>query len=105
MAVRLSGGGVLVALLALAVDASAQAVSIPTSYRAVTNRVVYPEPTLPMLGPAGFRFTDPTFVSRMLRVTDAGTDTRAGFAGAVSRPRLRHLYPANPSVLLFVLWD
>ena len=82
MAVRLCGGGVLVALLALAVDASAQAASIPTSYHAVTNRVVYPEPTLPTLGPAGFRFTDPTFVSRMLRVTDAGTDTRAGFAGS-----------------------
>jgi hypothetical protein len=30
-------------------------------------------PALPALGPAGFRFTDPTFGSTMIRVTDANT--------------------------------
>lgn len=39
-------------------------------YRARTDRDVAPRPPLPVLGPAGFTFTDPTFGSRILRVTD-----------------------------------
>ena len=45
----------------------------PTSYSAITNRVTYAKPALPALGPAGFHFTDPTFGSPLLRVTDATT--------------------------------
>jgi hypothetical protein len=48
-----------------------------TSYSARTDRRVekYPD-TLPPLGPAGSVFTDPTFGSRMARITDAGTNPR-----------------------------
>jgi hypothetical protein len=82
MVVRFLVAGVLVGLLPLASDALAQSVSIPTNYHAVTNRTAFPEPPLPALGAAGFRFSDPTFGSRLLRVTDAGTDTRGGFTGS-----------------------
>jgi hypothetical protein len=46
-----------------------------TSYAARTDRRIeaYPN-TLPPLGPAGSVFADPTFGSRMTRVTDEGTD-------------------------------
>src|SRR5881628_3229375 len=47
------------------------ATSPPTTYDAICDRNVYPYPRLPSLGEAGFQFTDPTFGSRMLRVTDA----------------------------------
>lgn len=39
----------------------------------LTDRLSRPKPPLPMLGPAGFTFTDPIFRSRMLRVTDEKT--------------------------------
>lgn len=39
-------------------------------YTARTDREPAPKPALPMLGAAGFTFADPTFGSRMLRVTD-----------------------------------
>src|SRR5207249_3711308 len=42
-------------------------------YDAISNRNMYPYPALPPLGGAGFTFTDPTFGSEMLRVTDATT--------------------------------
>jgi hypothetical protein len=45
----------------------------PTTYVAITNRATYPKPPVPALGPAGYSFTDPTFGSRMLRVTDGNT--------------------------------
>ena len=45
----------------------------PSDYTATTDRNVYPKPALPVLGPAGSRFFDPTFGSRMLRVTDENT--------------------------------
>jgi hypothetical protein len=47
--------------------------SPPTTYDAICDRNVYPYPRLPFLGGAGFQFTDPTFASRMVRVTDAET--------------------------------
>ena len=46
---------------------------VPSSYHAVSNRNVYPKAAAPSLGPAGHRFVDPTFGSRLLRVTDAST--------------------------------
>jgi hypothetical protein len=55
------------------VFSQAPPVSIPTNYHAVDNRTVYPEPALPPVGPAGSQFSDPTFGSRLLRVTDANT--------------------------------
>src|SRR2546425_11857154 len=47
--------------------------SPPTTYDALCDRNVYPYPRLPSLGGAGFQFTDPTFASRMVRVTDGET--------------------------------
>src|SRR5262249_41384068 len=55
----------------------------PTAYNAVTDRTPYAKPPLPPLGPAGFTFTDPTFGSKILRVTDALT--RPGLPGASFR--------------------
>jgi hypothetical protein len=45
----------------------------PTTYVAITNRAAYPKPPVPALGPAGYAFNDPTFGSRILRVTDGNT--------------------------------
>lgn len=39
-------------------------------YQSTTDRVVRVKPPLPVLGPAGFIFTDPSFNNRILRVTD-----------------------------------
>jgi hypothetical protein len=58
--------------------ASASA-AVPTTYQAESDRSVHVKPTLPPLGPAGWRFTDPTFGTDMLRVTDA--NTRPGTLG------------------------
>src|SRR4029450_8431321 len=45
----------------------------PAAYNAVTDRVKRDEPPLPALGGPGFKFPDPTFGSRLVRVTDAET--------------------------------
>jgi hypothetical protein len=67
-------------------------VSIPTNYHAVENRAVYNEPAVPTLGAAGYRFSDPAFGSRILRVTDGNTDTRGGSFtnGSYSTPSAAH---------------
>jgi hypothetical protein len=49
----------------------------PLTYSAISDRVIRPLPPLPALGPAGSVFADPTFGSRILRVTD---DNTAGLA-------------------------
>jgi hypothetical protein len=56
------------------------------AYRAISDRDVYPKAPLPAVGAAGYRFTDPTFGSRMIRVTDANTrpDRRARVWGTPS---------------------
>ena len=46
---------------------------VPASYDAPTDRNVRVEPPLPALGPAGSSVVDPTFGTRILRVTDAAT--------------------------------
>jgi hypothetical protein len=46
---------------------------VPLSYNAITDRNPRPEPPLPAMGPAGSRITDPTFGTRILRVTDGNT--------------------------------
>jgi hypothetical protein len=45
----------------------------PDSYLADTSRTTRPEPTLPVLGAAGFTFVDPVFGSTLIRVTDGAT--------------------------------
>jgi hypothetical protein len=59
--------------------ASLQAQSAPATYQAATDRNVRPKPPLPAVGPADSTFTDPTFGSRMLRITDS--NTRPGSPG------------------------
>jgi hypothetical protein len=66
-------------LYAVPSDAQEQSSTAPVTYRAITTRTVYTEPALPVLGPAGFLFSDPTFGSRIVRVTDA--QTRPGAPG------------------------
>jgi hypothetical protein len=53
--------------------------TVPGAYHAVTDRNAYLKPALPALGPAGSHFIDPTFGSRLLRVTDE--NTRPGSPG------------------------
>lgn len=54
--------------------ASAQAGSdAPVRYKAITDNAPRPEPPLPAMGPAGSVITDPTFGTRILRVTDGNT--------------------------------
>ena len=50
-----------------------RAQSALTAYQAKADRVVYAKPPLPAVGGAGSALTDPTFGSRMLRVTDPNT--------------------------------
>src|SRR5471030_2791304 len=57
----------------------AQTTSSIATYSAQSDRISFPKPALPQLGPAGSTFTDPSFGSRMLRVTDA--NTRPGTPG------------------------
>ena len=45
----------------------------PLTYDAVSDVKVYPKPPLPKIGPAGFRFNDPTFGCPLLRVSDETT--------------------------------
>jgi len=66
----------LLAVVSAAGPAHAQSLSPsapPSTYVTESDRNVYPPPPLPALGPAGYRFSDPTFGSKMLRVTDANT--------------------------------
>ncbi|HUR19843.1 MAG TPA: hypothetical protein VMZ90_03490, partial [Vicinamibacterales bacterium] len=44
----------------------------------ITTRTIYTLPTLPTIGAAGSTFTDPTFGSRMARVTDGAFTTDLG---------------------------
>ena len=46
---------------------------VPVTYAANSSRTVYPVPALPSIGSAGSQFTDPTFGSALVRITDAQT--------------------------------
>ena len=45
----------------------------PTAYNAIADRNAYAKPALPLLGAAGYSFNDPTFGSKIIRVTDGHT--------------------------------
>jgi hypothetical protein len=45
----------------------------PLTYSAIADRVLRALPALPSIGGAGFQFTDPTFGSKLIRVTDPNT--------------------------------
>jgi hypothetical protein len=61
----------------LALDVLAAAA--PSTYESTTDRLARAKPAAPPLGAAGSSFVDPTFGSRLLRVTDGST--RPGLAG------------------------
>jgi hypothetical protein len=66
----------------------------------VSDRNAYAKPALPQLGAAGFSFTDPTFGSKILRVTDGMT--RPGVANRSYRvPSNAHLTAWNASSTAF----
>src|ERR1051326_1976460 len=62
--------GFLVLLFGTGAVSTAGTSTPPLSYRAVTDRIPRPRPALPQLGAAGFKFVDPTFGTRLIRVTD-----------------------------------
>ena len=69
-------------------------------YNAISDRNPYTKPPLPALGAAGFAFSDPTFGSAMLRVTDAFT--RPGLVNRSFRvPSNAHLSAWNATSTMF----
>jgi hypothetical protein len=76
--------------------------TVPLSYSAITDRVAYGKPALPALGAAGFRFTDPTFGSRMVRISDA--NTRPGTVGrSYDTPSAAHQTAWNTNSTYFYI--
>ncbi|HEV3215928.1 MAG TPA: hypothetical protein VGZ27_09410 [Vicinamibacterales bacterium] len=70
------------------------------AYQAKSDRNSYPKPALPSIGSAGSGFSDPTFGSRMLRVTDR--NTRPGAAGrSYTTPSAAHQTAWNANSTLF----
>jgi hypothetical protein len=67
---------------------------VPTTYAAITDHKIYPKPSPPSVGGAGFKFNDPVFGSRMLRVTDGQT-----------RPGLRNRSFRVPSNSHLAAWS
>ena len=51
----------------------AHAATAPTTYNAISDLFVRPKPPVPSLGAAGTSIVDPTFGTRILRVTDANS--------------------------------
>src|SRR5437870_5747190 len=78
---RFAFGGVLLGLVAaqvFSVSLRAQSVA-PNSYSAYSGTDVKTQPPAPVLGAANSIFTDPTFGSRILRVTDQNTASGQSF--------------------------
>src|SRR5437870_4896411 len=74
--------------------------SSPRAYTAKQDRQAYSKPAAPQLGGAGSTFTDPTFGSRMARVTDA--NTRPGHAGqSYTTPSAAHQNAWNTTSTYF----
>jgi hypothetical protein len=67
---------------------------VPTAYTSISDRIARPKPALPSIGNAGSIITDPTFGSRILRVTD--TNTRPASQGVSFR---------TPSAGPQIAWD
>lgn len=81
-------------------SASLRAQSAPASYQATTDRDVRSKPALPAIGVAGATFADPTFGSRMLRVTDG--NTRPGTPGrSYTTPSAAHQTAWNTNSTYF----
>lgn len=84
-------------MMQAAIDKLRALVAAPAPfYTARTDRTPQPKPTLPVLGPAGSSFTDPTFGRRILRVTD-----RTWGDGSYRVPSSAHLAAWNASSTAF----
>jgi len=69
---------------------AAEPVPPPSGYTATTDRDPRPKPTPLALGPAGFRFTDPTFGTELCRVSDEHTG-----GGSIRVPSNSHIAAWN----------
>src|SRR5438552_3995999 len=69
----------VIAIVMSGIFSRVKADTAPTSYSAYTGTDAKTIPTAPSLGPANSVFTDPTFGSRILRVTDANTNAGESF--------------------------
>lgn len=79
---------------------SLHAQSAPATYQATADREPRAKPALPAIGLAGSAFTDPTFGSRLLRVTDG--NTRPGAPGrSYTTPSAAHQTAWNASSTYF----
>ena len=74
--------------------------SAPVAYNAISDRNAYLKPALPALGAAGSSFNDPTFGSKIVRVTDGST--RPGLVDRSFRvPSNAHLTAWNATSTAF----
>ena len=74
---RMLSGLMIIVLLGL--NQSLLAATAPTTYSAYTGTDAKAIPAAPALGPVNSTINDPTFGSRILRVTDANTSSRLSF--------------------------
>jgi hypothetical protein len=92
------------ALASLAISAgsavSLRAQSAPAAYQVAADRETRTKPALPLVGPAGSMFTDPSFGTRLLRVTDG--NTRPGAPGrSYTTPSAAHQTAWNANSTYF----
>lgn len=72
----------------------------------ITDTDIYTEPTLPSLGVAGSEITDPTFGTRILRVTDATTEPdTGGHKGVLNSYSTQQAFNSDDSRVLFLVRD
>jgi len=72
----------------------------------LTDTNVHTEPTLPTLGAAGTKITDPTFGTTILRVTDATTEPdTGGHKGVLNSYSTQQAFNSDNSRVLFLVRD
>ncbi len=85
-----------------ATAASQASSSVPSQYAAITDRIARSKPALPPLGSSGYTFNDPTFGSKILRVTDG--QTRPGLVNRSFRvPSNAHTAAWNATATAFIV--
>lgn len=82
---------------------TAFAADSPATYTAITDNIPRPEPALPKLGPAGFKFVDPTFGTTILRVSDPNTNPEA-IGGGFLTPAGSFEVNWNADTTMFWVW-
>jgi|GEM_PF-1994040 len=77
--------------------------SAPLRYNAISDNMPRPEPPAPQLGPAGYKFQDPTFGTTLLRVTDENTNPDA-IGGGFLTPGGSFEVNWNADTTMFWVW-